>query len=65
MKEITDRISRVTGQLESVQAAIVEDRDCADVIPQLLAVKGAIDAMVRAYLEAALDSCVDDDDPER
>lgn len=62
MKDITDRIHRVTGQLESLELAIVAEKDCSAVIPQLLAVKGAIDAVVHAYMEQSLNRCIDDAD---
>lgn len=57
MKEINKRIHRVVGQLQTVDAAIAAEQSCKDVIPQLLAVKGALDATVQTYLESAIDEC--------
>lgn len=63
MKQIQSRIHRIQGQLDSIDSAVASDAACAEVIPQLLAAKGALDATVQAYLEAAMDDCVSGDDP--
>lgn len=59
MKKIQNRIHRVQGQLESLEAAISAGTVCNDVIPQLLAVKGSVDALVRTYLEESLEGCTE------
>jgi DNA-binding FrmR family transcriptional regulator len=64
MPEIEKRLHRLQGQLTSLETAIAADTPCATVIPQLLASKGALDAVVKAYLEEAMDSCLADADPE-
>ena len=60
MKAIQNRIRRVCGQMASLETSIGSGNACAEVIPQLLAVKGSVDALVRVYLEASLDGCVKD-----
>lgn len=64
MKDITNRLSRVEGQLVKVVDSIEKDEDCEKVVPQLLAVKGAVDAIVRMYLEKSLETCAASDRTE-
>lgn len=59
MKKIIHRLHRVRGQMESVEEALVSDGSCHEIIPQLLAVKGSVDALVRSYLEMSLDTCIE------
>lgn len=65
MKQITDRLHRVTGQMSGVEEAIIENKDCSEIIPQLLAIKGAVNGIVQTYMEMALDGCVDMADEEK
>lgn len=60
-----NRLQRVRGQLESVCDAIADGRDCAEVIPQLLAIRGAVNASLNVYIEQSLDSCVADTDTQK
>ncbi len=64
MKDITNRLNRVEGQLVKVGVSIERGDDCEKVVPQLLAVKGAVDATVRMYLEKSLETCAADDNTE-
>lgn len=57
MKDIDKRVNRLQGQLKRVQAAIAADESCETVVPQLLAVRGAMNGVVRLYMEEALQSC--------
>lgn len=57
MKKIINRLNRVSGQVLKVNDAIDSEEDCNKVIPQLLAVKGAVDGIVREYLEQTLEAC--------
>ena len=43
--ELSQRISRVIGQLKGIQKMVEEKRDCGDVLQQVSAVKKAIDAI--------------------
>lgn len=56
-KKIVDRLRRCAGQLHRVEEEIKNGADCATVIPQLLAVKGALGGTVVAYLQQALAEC--------
>lgn len=65
MKNIEHRINRLEGQLENVKEKIQQKADCAAVVPQLLAAHGAMDSLVRAYLEISLEECADNQDREK
>lgn len=62
MKKVTDRLRRVRGQIESIEQSIATKKSCDEVIPQLLAIKGAIQGIVRTYLEESLEACATDVD---
>ena len=54
---VVNRLRRVTGQLKRVEEQIASGGSCADVIPQLLAVKGSVDAATVAYVKQAISEC--------
>lgn len=54
---IGNRLKRIVGQLESLEREISTEHDCANVIPQFLAVKGAVNAAFLAYVTDALRAC--------
>jgi DNA-binding FrmR family transcriptional regulator len=56
-KAIVHRVSRLQGQLDTLKENITADQACEEVIPQLLAVRGAVQALTAAYLKTALTSC--------
>ena len=60
--KLQNRLSRVEGQLKKIQENIAGDKDCADVIPQFMAVKGAVSAAFEEYVKQSLDSCAKADE---
>ena len=64
MKSTINRLRRLRGQIERIETEIASDRSCHDVVPQLLATKGALDATVRTYLADALAACDQRTKPE-
>ncbi len=55
---LVNRLRRVEGQLVKLQQEIANDADCADVIPQFLAVKGALSAALQQYVMSSVGDCV-------
>lgn len=53
--ETKARINRIIGQLKGVAAMIEKERDCADVLQQLGAIKKAIDGLSRVLVLAELE----------
>lgn len=56
-KEI-NRLSRTIGHLEKVKHMIEQDVDCADVLLQLSACRGAIDALGKEIINEHLEHCI-------
>jgi len=56
-KTIHNRLARLEGQLKKVHEDISTDKDCEDVIPQFLAIKGALASVYEEYVKSSLDSC--------
>lgn len=57
MKKIENRLRRLQGQITSLENSIANEADCTDVIPQFLAVKGAMQSAFVAYMEESLTAC--------
>lgn len=57
-KAVMDRLSRAKGHLESVIAMIDDDRDCAEVLIQIAAVRSAINNAGKALLQEHITECV-------
>ena len=45
------RVRRLKGQVEAVERALAEDWECADVLQQLAAIRGATNGLMSAVLE--------------
>ena len=58
-KSINDRLKRCAGQLNKVALEIQNCGECSDIIPQLLAVRGALNAATVSYLEQAMAECTE------
>jgi DNA-binding FrmR family transcriptional regulator len=55
---LTNRISRIEGQVRGVRKMIAEDRYCIDVITQISAIQSALDALALQLMESHLAGCV-------
>jgi len=58
---LQNRMRRLSGQLQKLEIDIETNKDCADVIPQFLAVKGAFAGAYEEYIKLSLDACADSD----
>jgi DNA-binding FrmR family transcriptional regulator len=52
--ELVARVRRIGGQLASVERALSENADCATVLQQVAAVRGAVNGLMDEILEAHL-----------
>ncbi|SHN74801.1 metal-sensing transcriptional repressor [Desulfitobacterium chlororespirans] len=59
-KAVINRISRVTGHMQSVKTMVEEGRDCSDILIQLSAIRSAINNIGRIILQDHIDHCVVD-----
>lgn len=57
-KKVLDRLSRAIGHLEAIRRMVEEDRDCADVLVQISAVRTAVNNVGRMMLLDHIDRCV-------
>jgi DNA-binding FrmR family transcriptional regulator len=64
---IVRRLKRVEGQVRGIQRMITDERDCADILVQLLAVRSAVAAVaglvLRNYTHICLHQEKDGEDP--
>ncbi|MGC4019296.1 MAG: metal-sensing transcriptional repressor [Muricomes sp.] len=59
-KAVLNRISRVTGHMQSVKKMVEEGRDCSEILIQLSAIRSAINGIGRIILQDHIDHCVVD-----
>jgi DNA-binding FrmR family transcriptional regulator len=50
-KDLITRINRIQGQLDGIKDAIQEDQDCALVLQQVAACRGAINSLMAEIIE--------------
>lgn len=66
--QVKHRLSRIEGQLRGIQKMIDEDRDCKDIIQQLLAIRAAVQSASLNYMQDVANECLlnlqQQDDPE-
>lgn len=53
-KEIVTRINRIQGQLDGIKVAVQEDQDCATVLQQVAACRGAINGLMTEIIEGEI-----------
>mgnify|MGYP002771692903 CR=1 FL=1 len=57
---VLNRISRVTGHMESIKRMVEEGRDCSEILIQLSAVRAAINSLGRIILQDHIEHCIVD-----
>jgi DNA-binding FrmR family transcriptional regulator len=53
-KELVTRINRLQGQLDGIKKAVQEDQDCAAVLQQVAACRGAINGLMAEIMEGEI-----------
>ncbi|MBB5182513.1 metal-sensing transcriptional repressor [Catenisphaera adipataccumulans] len=61
IKQLKNRLHRITGQLNGIENMIEENRYCGDVLIQIAAVEKALQAFGYNVLEGHLKTCVTDE----
>ena len=51
LKAVSNRLARAIGHLESIKRMVEEDRDCSEILIQLMAVKAAINNTGKVILK--------------
>ncbi len=63
IKDLTNRLRRVEGQVRALQQMLVDERDCRDIVTQLSAANKALEQTGFVLVAAGLTWCLED--PER
>jgi DNA-binding FrmR family transcriptional regulator len=53
-KNLLARVNRIEGQLESIRAAIEDEKECADVLQQIAACRGAINSLLVEIIDGEI-----------
>lgn len=59
-KKLTDKLSRIEGQVRGINKMVQEDRTCEDVLVQLAAITKALEGVARDVLNHHINHCVMD-----
>ena len=64
--KLITRLKRSEGQLRGIQKMIEEERDCADIITQLTAVRSSVERVIELMITENLTECLNHrlDEPE-
>jgi len=66
--KIKSRLARIEGQLRGIQKMIDEERDCREIMQQLIAVRSAVHASSLIFLREVTGNCMlnleDQNDPQ-
>ncbi len=55
---ISGRLARIEGQLRGVRKMIEEDRDCKDIVQQLIAIRSAVQSASFQFLQDVASDCL-------
>lgn len=56
-KTVLNRLKRTEGQLRGIQKMLVEEKDCAEIITQLSAVRSSVDHIMGLIVAENLKNC--------
>ncbi|HEY9897807.1 MAG TPA: metal-sensitive transcriptional regulator [Pantanalinema sp.] len=62
--KIVQNLRRIEGQVKGLQRMIVEERQCDEILMQIMAAKAALDRVTSDLVENQMESCFIDMDPE-
>lgn len=57
-KEVTNRLARAIGHLDSVKKMVEDGRDCSEVLVQIAAVRAALGSVSRIILKDHIEHCI-------
>ena len=60
-KIIANRLNRIKGQINGIEKMVETDRDCNDILIQVVAVEKSLKSMANLILENHLYKCVTED----
>ena len=57
-EQVSARLRRIEGQIRGIARMLESDRDCEDVVTQLMAVRSGIDTVGALVLDTHLERCI-------
>ncbi len=57
-KNLCNRLHRISGQLQAVEMMIVEDRDCTEVLTQIISARKALKGLAEVVIHQHLHQCI-------
>lgn len=60
-KQLLDRLKRIEGQIRGLQRMVEEERNCSEIITQLLAARSALEQVGVSLLDQQLQNCLPGD----
>ena len=63
-KKILAHLARIEGQVKGVQKMIVDERQCDEVLQQIMAIKSALDRVKTDLVSANMETCFKDYGPD-
>ncbi|MGN0523475.1 MAG: metal-sensing transcriptional repressor [Eubacterium sp.] len=61
LKSLTNRLSRIEGQIRGIRGMLENDAYCTDIITQVAAANAALNAFNKELLASHIKTCVTDD----
>lgn len=59
-RALTVRVRKIVGQLNAIEKMIGDDRDCPDILVQLIASRKALKSLTEKLIHQHIHHCVDD-----
>ncbi|AJH77293.1 metal-sensitive transcriptional regulator [Heyndrickxia coagulans] len=56
--KIKNRMKRIEGQVRGILRMMEEEKDCKDIVPQMAAVRSAIDKTIALVVSTNLEQCI-------
>jgi Uncharacterized protein conserved in bacteria len=63
-EKILKNLRRIEGQVKGLQRMIVEERECDEILTQIMAAKAALDRVTSDLVESQMERCFDKYPPE-
>lgn len=66
--KLINRLRRIQGQVRGVEKMVDDQRDCREIIQQLVAIRSAMDSAILVFMEDYLTTCMlapQSEDPTR
>ena len=63
-EKILHNLRRIEGQIKGLQRMITEDRQCDEILTQIMAAKAALDRVTNDLVETQMERCFSEHSPE-